>query len=221
MVSNLSLLFAAAMLGAFLISAAWHIFQGRPFSGVMLAWGALGFFTPPAIAPAASVLLENFELPAIYGTTTIQAPDGRRIAFTTHLARVQLYHRAGQFERGWFAKTAGGLAWVALTTDGKIAVAAVRTRKVEFFFWDGSSAGPPQPFTRRGKETWPSDYLVDGVTFDRPVPAANPGLNWNTLLLFPLSHPFIAWLFLACGLITANYPWLEERWRSAWRGKEL
>jgi hypothetical protein len=138
------------------------------------------------------------------------------------ISRLQRYDGAGQFERGWFAKTAGGLASVGLTSDNKIAVAAARTRKVEFFNWDGSSAGPPQPFTRRGNRASsdylsPSDYLVEGVTFERPVPAANPGLRWNAILLFPLSHPFIAWIFVVCGLLTGNYPRLKEYWKTAWR----
>jgi hypothetical protein len=223
--SNFSLLITAAMLGAFLMSAIWHVLQGQPLSGVMLAWGAFGFFAPLAIPhPAASAILENVELPAIYGTATIQGPDGQRIAFTTHLARLQLYDGTGQFRRGWFAKTSGGLASVGLTTDGKIAVAAVRTRKVEFFNWDGSSAGPPQHFARRGKEASgdylsPADYLVEGVAFERPVPASNPGLHWNTLLLFPLSHPFIAWLFVVCGLVTGNYPRLKGYLQSARGGR--
>jgi hypothetical protein len=96
------------------------------------------------------------------------------------ISRLQRYDGAGQFERGWFAKTAGGLASVGLTSDNKIAVAAARTRKVEFFNWDGSSAGPPQPFTRRGNRASsdylsPSDYLVEGVTFERPVPGRQSG----------------------------------------------
>jgi hypothetical protein len=89
--SNFSLLLAAAMLGAFLINAAWHIVHGRALSGVILALGAFGFFAPLAIPnPGASALLENVELPAIYGTATIQGADGQRIAFTTHLAPAAL-----------------------------------------------------------------------------------------------------------------------------------
>jgi hypothetical protein len=199
--------------------------SGSTDIGCHACLGSIGLLFALAIPhPAARGLLENVELPTIYGTATIQGPDGQRIAFTTHLARLQLYDGSGRFERGWFAKTAGGSAWVGLTSDGKIAVAAARTRNVEFFNRDGSSAGQPQPFTRREKAASsdylsPSEYLVEGVTFEKPIPAGNPGLHWNTLLLFPLSHPFIAWLFVAFGLVTGNYPRLKEYWKSAWRGR--
>lgn len=218
--SNFAFLITAAMLGAFLIAATRLTFQGKPLSGVMLAAGAVGFFAPLAILPhpAARALLENVELPAIYGTATIQGPDGQRIAFTTHLARLQLYDGAGRFKRGWFANVAGGWASLGLTSDGKIAVAGARTRKMELFNWDGSSAGPTRPFTRRGKETsgdllLPAEYLVDGMTFAEPVPTGNPSLHWSTLLLLPLSHPFIAWLLVMCGAAAGNYPRLKDYWK--------
>jgi hypothetical protein len=95
---------------------------------------------------------------------------------------------------------------IGVTTDGKIAVAAARTRRVEFFNSDGSPAGPPKPFTRESKNLMsdylqPSEYSVEGVTFETPTAAKNPSVRWNTLLLLPLWSPVVAWFLLACAIV--------------------
>jgi hypothetical protein len=191
-------------LGFFLAAAAWLLWKGHMFSGVLLALGTLGWFAP-AILPAAGNRLRHVELPAFYETATIVGPAGRTFAFTQHLSRLQRYDLAGRFEAGWFVDSAGGKVAIGVTTDGKIAVAAVRTRRVEFFNPDGSFAGPLRPFTRDPKN-WsdylqPSEVRVDGVTFETPTVAKNPSVRWNTLLLFPLWGPEVAWFLGACGLL--------------------
>ena len=107
---------------------------------------------------AAGTLLQNVELPAFFQTATIVTPDGRRFAATAPLSRVQRYDTAGRFETGWFVDSGGGSLAIGLTTDGKIAVAAARTRRVEIFNADGSPAGAPMPFTKRDKSLM-GDYL--------------------------------------------------------------
>jgi hypothetical protein len=191
-------------LGFFLAAAAWLLWKGHMFSGVLLALGTLGWFAP-AFLPAAGNRLRHVELPAFYETATIVGPAGRTFAFTQHLSRLQRYDLAGRFEAGWFVDSAGGKVAIGVTTDGKIAVAAVRTRRVEFFNPDGSFAGPSRPFTRDPKN-WsdylrPSEVRVDGVTFETPTVAKNPSVRWNTLLLFPLWGPEVAWFLGACGLL--------------------
>ena len=191
-------------LGFFLAAAAWLLWKGHMFSGVLLALGTLGWFAP-AFLLAAGNRLRHVELPAFYETATIVGPAGRTFAFTQHLSRLQRYDLAGRFEVGWFVDSAGGKVAIGVTTDGKIAVAAVRTRRVEFFNQDGSFAGPSRPFTRDPKN-WsdylqPSEVRVDGVTFETPTVAKNPSVRWNTLLLFPLWGPEVAWFLGACGLL--------------------
>src|SRR5262249_24551490 len=143
---------------------------------------------------------------AFYETATMVGPGGRAFALTQHLARLQRYDAAGQFELGWFVDSKGGLVSLGLTTDGKIAVAAWRTRRVEFFDPDGSSARPSTPFTGganilMNRHLGPSEYHVDGVAFETPAVANNPVVRWNTLLLFPLWHPSVAWFLGACGIL--------------------
>jgi hypothetical protein len=187
-----------ALLSYFLAVAARLVWKGHMFSGVLLALGALGWFGP-IILPAAGDLLWHVELPAFYEAPTIVGPAGRTFALAQNLSRLQRYDLAGRFEAGWFVHSASGQVAIGLTTDGKIAVAAVRTRHVEFFNPDGSPAGPLKSFTGGNPMSGylqPTDFHVDGVTFQTPTVAKNPSARWNTLLLFPLWHPFIAWLLV-------------------------
>src|SRR5262245_61781641 len=193
-------------LSCFLALAARHVWQGHMFSGVLIALGAVGFFAPIVLI-AAGDRLRHVELPTFYDTVTIGGPAGRAFALTGYLSRLQRYDLAGRFEDGWFVRSASGAVAIGVTTDGKIAVAAVRTRRVEFFNPDGSSAGPSKPFTGDFKNLsylQPADYRADGVTFETPTAARNPSVRWNTLLLFPLWHPFIALFLAACGLVAGN-----------------
>ena len=47
----------------------------------------------------------------------------------------------------------------------------------------------------------PSEYSVEGVTFETPTAAKNPSVRWNTLLLLPLWSPVVAWFLLACAIV--------------------
>ena len=213
---NFGVFVSIVFLTFFLVGAAQFIYRGHVLPGALFALGALGFVTPPAILPAAGNLLDGVELPAYFHTTTILGPNGKRFALTSHLSRVQRYDRAGRFERGWFVNSGGGLVEIRLTTDGKIAVASWRPRQVELFNADGSSAGSPRRFSMETtKAMCPANtilclYLVAGMTVQNPTPADNPSLRWNTVLLFPLWSPVIAWLLLACGGVI---PALRERLR--------
>lgn len=114
--------------------------------------------------------------------------------------------------KGWFVASGGGPVAIGLTEDGKIAVAAVRTRQVEFFHLDGAPAGPPMPFSNRYKVQannylGPADRIVDGVAFQTAVRTDNPGPHWNTVLLFPLGSPLLAWALILCGIVLGSgYP---------------
>ena len=196
-----------AGMGVGLAVSAWLVWKGHLFSGLLLAVGTLGWFAP-LILPAAENRLRHIELPAFYETTTIAGPAGQTFALTQHLARLQRYDLAGRFEAGWFVGSRGGKVSIGVTTDGKIAVAAARTRRVEFFNPDGSPAGPPRPFTRESENLMseylqPSEYRVEGVTFETPSAAKNPSVRWNTLVLLPLWSPVVAWVLLACGIVGA------------------
>src|SRR5215813_1463451 len=133
-------------LSYFLAGAARLVWKGHMFSAVLLALGAFGFFAP-IILLAAGDRLRHVELPAFYETPTIVGPAGRTFALAQNLSRLQRYDLAGRFEEGWFVHSAAGQVAIGVTTDGKIAVAAVRTRHVQFFNPDGSPAGPLKPFT--------------------------------------------------------------------------
>jgi hypothetical protein len=195
----------ALMLVVFLAMAARLVWKGNLISGVLLGLGAVGWFAP-SMLPAAGNWLRVVELPAFYETATVLGPEGRTFALTQHLKRLQRYDLAGDFEAGWFVDSKGGAVSIGVTTDGKIAVAAARTRRVEFFNPDGSTAGPGRPFTRESKDLMrdylqPSEYRVEGVTFETPTAAKNPSVRWNTLLLLPLWSPFVAFLLAACGIV--------------------
>jgi hypothetical protein len=197
------LVFLAVLL-AVAIRVVW---EGKAFSGVLLAIGAFGFCAP-FILPVAGNLLRHVELPAFYETAAIVGPGGQTFTLTQHLARLQRYDKAGHFEAGWFVDSKGGAVSLGTTTDGKIAVAAARSRRVEFFNPDGTTERPSMEFTRATKELMgrylePSEYRVDGATFETPVVVNNPAVRWNTLLLLPLWNPVIAWLLLGGGIVAA------------------
>jgi hypothetical protein len=220
------LLISIIFLTFFLVVAAQLVYRGHVLSGALFALGALGFVPAIVILPAMGTLLDGVELPAHFETTTIVGPGGKRYALTSHLSRVQRYDRAGRFERGWFVGSGGGWAEIGLTTDDKIAVLAWRPRQVEIFNPDGSPAAPPRSFATRDKlakrrdylcpsehHLCPSEYLIEGVALQNPTPASNPSVRWNTLLLFPLWHPFVAWLLMFCGMMLGGIvPALRERW---------
>ena len=210
-----ALIVGLAMLLGFLAAAGCLMRRGQKVSGALLALGAFGWFLP-VILPATGNLLRHVELPAFYETAAIAGPGGATFTLTQPLARLQHYDAAGDFERGWFVDSKGGTVSIAITTEGKIAVAAARTRHVEFFNPDGSSAGSPRPFTRGSKDLMsgylqPAEYRVDGVTFETPTAAKAPSARWNTLLLFPLWNPVLAWL-LAAGAIAGT--WIERSGKS-------
>ena len=99
----------------------------------------------------------------------------------------------------------GGTFAIGFTADGQIAVAAARTKRVEFFSPDESLAGPPRQFTcsdgLMNGVLRPSDCRVEGVAFADPIQVRNPRAHWTTLMLFPLWDPFVAWLLVVSGMV--------------------
>jgi hypothetical protein len=157
----------------------------------------------PLALPATGTWLQHVELPPFFETTTIRGPEGRTFAATMPLARVQRYDGDGRFETGWFVRSGGGIIAIGLTTDGRIAVGAIRSKQVEFFNPDGSSAGPPRPCSDGLLYGLlrPTYCRVDGVAFANPIQVENPPAHWATLVLFPLWDPFVAWLLGVSGLV--------------------
>src|SRR5215831_18999665 len=178
--------------------------RGHPVCGALIGLGAFGFLGAPLL-PATGTWLRYVELPPFFETTTIVGPGDRTFTATIPLARVQRYDSNGRFEDGWFVDSIGGIFAIGLTEDGRIAVAAARTKRVEFFNPDGSSAGPPQPFTWSGGSMngvlRPSNCRVEGVSFADPIQVRHPEAHWTTLVLFPLWNPFVAWLLAVLGML--------------------
>jgi hypothetical protein len=187
-----------------LISAIRLASRGHLICGMLMGVGILGFFGP-VLLPLSGTWLNHIELPPFHETTSIVGPGDRTFTATISLARVQRYDGNGQFETGWFVDNAGGHFAIGLTVDGRIAIASARTKRVEFFNPDGSSAGSPQPCAGSDGSNrsllLPSNCRVQGVTFLEPSQAKSPPAHWTTLLLFPLWHPSIAWLLGALGLV--------------------
>ncbi|OKO67489.1 hypothetical protein [Bradyrhizobium sp. NAS96.2] len=189
---------------AWLAGAARWAARGYVLSAALMGLGALGFIVP-LFLPATGTWLQQIELPPFFETTTILGPAGRTFTATIPTERIQRYDSNGRFETGWFVHSAGGMFAIGLTVDGRIAVAAARTKQVEFFNPDGSSAGQPQPCPSFGSVPSgvlrPSNCPVWGVTFVDPIQTARPGAHWQTLLLLPFWHPFVAWLLAVSGVL--------------------
>lgn len=202
---SFSVVISLALLIFFLIGSAHSVFRGHPFCGALIALGSLGFLGSFAL-PAAGDWLRHVELPQLsFGTTSIAGLDGRIFAATGSLSRIQSYDDNGHFEIGWFVDNQGGVFAIGLTTSGQIAVAAQRTKKIEFFNTDGSLAGPPQPFTwSDGPVTGllrPANIQVEGVSFAEPIQVSHPKQPWLALILFPLWNPFVPWFLVALGVV--------------------
>ena len=126
----------------FLAAAVRLASRGHALCGALIGLGALGF-SGASLLQATGTWLRYVELPPFFQTTTIVGPGDRTFTATIPLARIQRYDSNGRFEDGWFVDSVGGIFAIGLTEDGRIAVAAARTKRVEFFNPDGSSAGPP------------------------------------------------------------------------------
>ncbi|MBR0835298.1 hypothetical protein JQ612_19105 [Bradyrhizobium manausense] len=187
-----------------LVGAVRWATRGHVLGGALMGLGALGFFGA-FLLPATGTWLQRIELPPFFETTSILGPGGRTFTATIPTARIQRYDSNGRFETGWFVHSAGGMFAIGHTVDGRIAVAAARTKQVEFFNPDGSAAGRPEPCARFGSVQSgvlrPSDCPVWGVTFADPIQATHPGAHWQTLVLVPLWHPFVAWLLAVLGVL--------------------
>lgn len=188
----------------FLANAVRLALRGHLLCGALVGLGALGFFGA-ALLPTTGVWLRSVELPPFFETSSIVGPEGRTFTATIPLARIQRYDGNGHFETGWFVDSAGGAFSIGMTVDGRIAVAAARTKRVEFFNPDGSSVGPPRPFISSGGLTngvlRPSNGWIEGVAIADPIQVRNPGVHWSTLMLFPLWNPFVAWLLVVLGMV--------------------
>lgn len=154
--------------------------------------------------------LDHVELPAYFQTTTIELPDGRRIAYVRSLQRLQRYSSDGTFERGWFVNAdanilAGGHS-LGLTIHDQIIIASDRFKQAEIYAADGRLDGDKRPFQRIGKGggvsavMLPGSFVIDGVTLVNPARTGNPRLSWNTVLPSLLLHSWTAWALFWLGL---------------------
>lgn len=196
-------LFPLVLLAVWWIGALSVGRSGHVWCAVLLALGSLGFFGPSLLASTGS-LLNHVELPAFFETTAIAGPGATTVTASMPFARIQRYDRDGRFLNGWFAANGGGQFALGVTREGTIALASTRTKEVEFFNSDGSSAAPPRPFTWGGAPMqgllWPGRISLAGVVFAQPVQVAGPPPHVLTLLLFPFWHPLFAWVLGAMGM---------------------
>jgi len=201
-----------AIVIVFLVMFIWNFqrkYREKPIGFRILFYLGVFGFGGSILSPSLGRSIWWLELPAIFETKTLQAPDGRYFSANLPLQRIQRYDSKGQFELGWFVHAAGGSFLIGITKDGNIASASARKDHLEIFKPDGSYQHPPIGYGESLNISYfddtlrPSDFKSIDVNLLESELAENPKLSFVTALLFPLWHPVVGWLMTAIGGIGA------------------
>lgn len=168
------------------------------------AMGCFGFFAflfKLIVPPLGNHALTYIELPAYFRTITIVSPSGAKYSAINDLSRIQKYDADSKFERGWFPSTGTGLFQIGLTRDGKIVAASARPKHVEIFSAEG--IGKAELIKVKNFDNislfeplGPKNNPIRDLDLIDPVIVKNPNPNIQTIILFPISSPFVGWLFI-------------------------
>lgn len=133
-----------------------------------------------------SFLGEAFEWPIFFTSGTVEDSLGRRYVPHTRAGRIQVYDSEGNFLRGWFLNTGGGVFKLHVTEDDELEVFIASGDRHLVFAADGS-------LLREGHYPGESyDVLPVG-----PYCEISLTVPWY---LFPLTSPVVAWLVVVMGI---------------------
>jgi len=170
----------------------------RRIAQALVVFGTVSFLGT-FVLPTAGALLNHFELPTFFETTTIAMPGGGRLTATMPTQRVQRYNADGRFVRGWFVGARGGHFAIGMTEDGNIAICTGRGRDLQLYDRDGGLIENTRACFADGRSLpsvlQPSELVLAGSPLQRVFLAEPPVPSLTARLLVPLWHPFVAWTF--------------------------
>jgi MFS family permease len=155
----------------------------------LTVYGALAFFGQMLSAIAGPWLPgDSWEWPMGYVGGVVTDSAGRYIAPHCPSGRIQVYDRDRKFVRGWFVDAGGGIFKLRVIEDDKIEVFTARRQRRFLFAPDGT-------LLERG--TYGTEVLWD----DLPSGPSSAMVFDTPWVLWPFSHPFIAWALMFIGLV--------------------
>lgn len=121
---------------------------------------------------------ESTECPAGFVEQFVSTPDGFHVTVLQSFDRIQVYDADWKFVRGWQVDTHNGHFELRLTDEGEIEVFTARGNNHLKFQLDGTLV-----FEDKYEGRFPATGRKESRWIETP------------LLLIPLSHPFLGWLF--------------------------
>jgi hypothetical protein len=154
----------------------------------IVAYGGGAFLTPFAASAGGLWFVgPQFEWPVGVPEEVVEDSGGRRIVALMPMGRIQVYTRAGVFERGWFIDASGGTFTTRIMPDDRIEVFTARGRQRFVYSPNGDLA-----------ESGPYRGDFSSIAKGSPVE-----MRFHTpLLLWPFANPITAWVVLVVGIIS-------------------
>lgn len=153
-------------------------------AGLLVVFGALGFFGSALAASGVLKPAYSVEWPAGYVRGVVQRPDGTYVVPLVPSGRVQLYDSKWNFKRGWQIDAEGGNFKIVITDPALIDIYTARGR----FHYTYTQAGE---LVGTDKYSDPFDDIPDGHSMTVPT----------SLLLWPFSSPFSSWGLIVLGMV--------------------
>jgi hypothetical protein len=183
------LIVGAAVLSLFQRSreSSWRLLLQR-VSALLVVYGGLAFFGQALAATGVLFFLgPSFEWPVGYAWGVVSDSAGRSIVPLTPSGRIQVYYPEDHFVCGWFVPAGGGNFKLHVTDEDQIEVFTGRGSRRFLFATDG---------TLLAQDTYPP-----GSYADLPSSPTTARVFTTSILLWPFSHPFIAWAVAVLGAI--------------------
>ena len=161
-------------------------------AGVLLiAYGMLGFLG--ALMSATERLpwkSEGTEFPMGRVDGAVIDADGLIYCPSTPWGRIQLYDRDKRFIRGWFVNAFGGVFRLHVNAQNHLEVATARGRMFYVFDREGHllSSASYEPRSYPDFDSWRGSVVWVPTPF----------------YLLPLTHPIVAWLVAAAGMLLVH-----------------